>query len=623
MMKSLRLFSAFLVLAGVLPLSSLARSADVPDPLVIEQENLLRREAETKIQEEILNRILGEGLATALVNVEITLQSQRQDSATSEGKVEDRKGLGDQDFILPWVPAPKSVNKANEVPKDAKMESASGGSASATVRQSVTRFDVTIIHDESVGEDKLKLVEDTIRSAYVRFQQVLRILFKPTRFAKFEMKQKIKEGFWDFLKPQYLLPGLIALLLLFFLFGPLWQFLRAILKAVTARKGADMSSDSTLRMENLGDKNKDDKEKEDEDGEGDSAGGGAGALTNQQEENKYLPFAYIDEKNLKRLIYLVRKEPPDVIALVASYLKPELVREVLVNLPAELQAKVAMHMAMVKQMTEEEVRSIDLDIKKKIDFLVGGLHSFLEVLNRVDYKTRDNILEYLKNERPHLYEKIRRHILTFEDLPNVPDQAVQVVVRELRAENLAKALRDAPPEITEKFFKNMSKGASALLKEEMDFVRSVTQELVDEERQKILDTIRRLEAEGKIAVGEKVADDFLEWEDMDVISRVSTTSSRRAAPAAPDGVQEYVRAGSDLYAAQNYEDAAAYFQYASQLDPDSSEIRQYLGNCYYALGRTQDALAAFEQAFALNPGNADLGRWLEEFRAGIGTSARA
>jgi hypothetical protein len=358
MMKSLRLFSAFLVLAGVLPLSSLARSADVPDPLVIEQENLLRREAETKIQEEILNRILGEGLATALVNVEITLQSQRQDSATSEGKVEDRKGLGDQDFILPWVPAPKSVNKANEVPKDAKMESASGGSASATVRQSVTRFDVTIIHDESVGEDKLKLVEDTIRSAYVRFQQVLRILFKPTRFAKFEMKQKIKEGFWDFLKPQYLLPGLIALLLLFFLFGPLWQFLRAILKAVTARKGADMSSDSTLRMENLGDKNKDDKEKEDEDGEGDSAGGGAGALTNQQEENKYLPFAYIDEKNLKRLIYLVRKEPPDVIALVASYLKPELVREVLVNLPAELQAKVAMHMAMVKQMTEEEVRSI-------------------------------------------------------------------------------------------------------------------------------------------------------------------------------------------------------------------------------------------------------------------------
>jgi len=184
-----------------------------PDAGIIDQENLIRREAEDKIQKDILDRILGEGRASVLVNVEVSLETENRESGTSEGKVEDRKGLGDQDYILPWVPAQKSVSKNNEVAKDAKMESASGEIASSAVRQLVRRFDVTVIHDENVGKQQLDLVDGSIRSAYDRYEKVMRVIYKSTRFAKYEMKVKIREGFWDFLKPQYLLPGLIALLL--------------------------------------------------------------------------------------------------------------------------------------------------------------------------------------------------------------------------------------------------------------------------------------------------------------------------------------------------------------------------------------------------------------------------
>lgn len=588
--------------------------ADVPNQAVLEQENLIRREAEKKIQEEILNRILGGDRATVLVNVEVTLESEKKDSATSEGKVDDRKMLGDQDFILPWVPAPKTVNKANEVPKDAKMESASGELASATIRQSVTRFDVTIIHDDSVGTGQLKMVDEAVRSAYVRYEKVIKVLFKPTKFAKFEVSEKIREGFWDFLKPQYLLPGLIALLLLFFLFGPLWQFLRALLKAMTSRKGTDIFSDSNLRGE---EQNQSQGEKTPEEEFAEELA----AKKRKEEMERYIPFSYIDEKNIKRLIYLVRQEPPEMIALVISYLKPEFVKQILVALPPGLQAKVAMHMAMVKQMTQAEIMAYDKEIKEKVEFLVGGLHSLLKVLDELDHKTRDNILEYLKNERPHLYEKVRRHIVLFEDLVNFPDQAIQLLVRELKAESLAQALREADPAIADKIFGNMSKGATALLKEEMEFSRPLPMEMVEEERNRIVATAKRLEAEERISFRERLPEDFLDYEDLDFVSQFQSgikAKTEAAAPAADAARQaETIDAAVRLYGEQRYAEALTYFQSAAQADPQSPEIQQYLGNIFYALGRTPEALAAFERVSALSPADEEFRRWLEQFRASL------
>jgi flagellar motor switch protein FliG len=602
--------------------------SDVPDPLVLEQENLIRREAEEKIQKEILNRILGEGRATVLVNVEVALESERKDSATSQGKVEDKKGLGDQDYILPWVPAPRTVNKANEVPKDAQIETASGEIASAAVRQTVKRFDVTVIHDDSVNAAALELVRDAISSAYVRFEKVLNVVFKKTQFAKYEVSEKIKEGFWDFLKPQYLLPGVIALLLFLFMFGPLLQFLRALLKAMTAPR--QLSQETKMNAEG---KNKEELDEESKrEGEGALSAEEAAALKAQEEQmQKFVPFSYIDEKNIQRLIYLVSREAPETIAIVVSYLKPEHVKQVLTPLSPELQAKIAMHMAAVKQTSEAEVRALDKEIKEKIDYVVGGLHSLLKVLDDVDFKIRDNIMEYLKNQRPQLYEKVRRHVLMFEDLVNFSDAALQLVVRELRAETLARAMRDVSPALAEKIFNNMSKGAAALLKEEMEYSRPLSPDQMEEERQKIMAIVRKLEADGKINVREKVSEDYLDLDDIQFISGFQNSlSSSGPKPAAwagaaaaedPALAQQYVAAGAQFYAEGKYGDAQAYFEYAARLAPSSFEAQQYLGSAHYAQGRTAEALACFEKALALNPDDEALRQWVAQFRAAAAASA--
>ena len=158
-------------------------------------------------------------------------------------------------------------------------------------------------------------------------------------------------------------------------------------------------------------------------------------------------------KNLKGLAYLLRKEEPWITTLVISYLKPEFAKEVFASMPPELQARVAVETATIRQTSLEQVMSIDEYVKKKIDFVLGGLENLLKILNEADKATRENILDYLRNEKPQLYERVREEVVLFEDILKFPDAAIQGIVREVGTESLSRAMRGAPPDILEQILR--------------------------------------------------------------------------------------------------------------------------------------------------------------------------
>jgi flagellar motor switch protein FliG len=73
-------------------------------------------------------------------------------------------------------------------------------------------------------------------------------------------------------------------------------------------------------------------------------------------------------------------------------------------------------------------------------------------------------------------------------------------LREVDTQDLAKALKGVDAEVQEKIFRNMSKRASALLREDMDFMGPIRLRDVEEAQQKIVNIIRKLEEAGDIVV---------------------------------------------------------------------------------------------------------------------------
>ncbi|MDD5656490.1 MAG: FliG C-terminal domain-containing protein [Elusimicrobia bacterium] len=655
--------SLWLVCAWALAVPGARAGVASPDIGLLQEQNRVKKDSEEKIQRDVLDPILGKGNAVVFVDVEMELKLEKEESTRSGmGLVEkyhekqgmQAKGGLQTTYVLPGIPKPKTITAQQgppERPESAQAQQAQQVKGIQEERFSIKpvfkKLGVTVIHDELVLKTtaQVDLVRARIVDAMSQYSLAPdQVSFRPTVFHR----EGDKRWVWtdDLKHPEVYIPllfALLALLLLMFLFGPLARFFRQYVAALREKPAAEVDIDTKIESPD----GKGGESPLDQEGRLD--------ITMQQkppeppppppEEDeamkKFEPFAYINEDNIKRLVYLfiLRKEEPWVIATVLSYLRPDYARMVLTSLPVDMQAKLALEALTVRQVTREQVQAIDADVKENVDFVVGGMERLTAMLNEADTATRNNILGYLKNEKPLIFDKVRKHLMLFEDVVDFPDREMQTVVRELKTEAMARALQGAPPEIINKFLTNMSAGAAALLKESMEYAKDLAPAQIDEERAKIMEVVKVLEKEGKIMVRERAEEgiDLVEGmqEELSAMQRrqerfsaarrkADESAPAKAAPAAEPAVsdaaaqaQSYFSAGVSYFGSGQAEASIPYFEYALSLDPSLASAHQYLGNVFYQLGRTAEALRHFEALLSLNP-DPQVRAWVESLKSQVG-----
>ncbi|HIP92388.1 MAG TPA: flagellar motor switch protein FliG [Thermotoga sp.] len=219
------------------------------------------------------------------------------------------------------------------------------------------------------------------------------------------------------------------------------------------------------------------------------------------------PFDFIKTADPVQIVNFLQNEHPQTVALVLSYLEPDLAAQVLGSLPEDLQAEVLKRIALLERASPDIVREIERNLEKKLSGFVGqsfskvgGIDTAAEIMNNVDRATERSIMEKLAADNPELAEEIRRRMFVFEDILKLDDRSVQLVLREVDTKDLAVALKGASDELKEKIFRNMSKRAAQLLKDEMEYMGPVRVKDVEEAQQKIISVIRRLEEAGEIVI---------------------------------------------------------------------------------------------------------------------------
>ena len=100
-------------------------------------------------------------------------------------------------------------------------------------------------------------------------------------------------------------------------------------------------------------------------------------------------------------------------------------------------------------------------------------------------------------------------MFVFEDISLVDDRGMQTLLNEVPNDKLTVALKTAPEEIKEKVFKNISKRAADLLREDLNAMPPVRLSDVEAAQQEIVNVAKRLEAEGKIVISRGGGEDAL------------------------------------------------------------------------------------------------------------------
>jgi flagellar motor switch protein FliG len=197
-------------------------------------------------------------------------------------------------------------------------------------------------------------------------------------------------------------------------------------------------------------------------------------------------------------------------------LEPQKASNILGSLPHEVQSDVARRIATMDRTSPEVLREVERVLEKKLSTLsnedftaAGGVENIVEILNLVDRTTEKTIIESLEEEDAELAEEIKKRMFVFEDIVLLDNQAIQKVLREVDTNDLAKALRGVEAEVQDKIFRNMSKRAAALLKEEMEYMGPIRLKDVEEVQQKIVASIRKLEEQGEIVVARGGEDEMV------------------------------------------------------------------------------------------------------------------
>lgn len=219
------------------------------------------------------------------------------------------------------------------------------------------------------------------------------------------------------------------------------------------------------------------------------------------------PFDFIRRTDPSHLLNFIQGEHPQTIALILAYLDPQKAAAILAELPHNIQADVARRIAEMKRTSPDVLREVERVLERKLSTLAsedftqaGGIDTIVEILNNVDRGTEKIIIEALEEEDPELAEEIKKRMFVFEDIVLLDDRSIQKVLREVDTQELAKALKGVDAEVQEKIFRNMSKRAASLLREDMDFMGPIRLRDVEESQQKIVNIIRKLEDAGDIVV---------------------------------------------------------------------------------------------------------------------------
>ncbi|MFL5909332.1 MAG: flagellar motor switch protein FliG [Gaiellaceae bacterium] len=226
------------------------------------------------------------------------------------------------------------------------------------------------------------------------------------------------------------------------------------------------------------------------------------------------PFEFLRRTPPEQIAAFLASESPQTIALVVANLHQGLAAQVLSQLPADEQAKVAMRIATMSETSPEVIKDVEQVLRQKLSNVIsqeyaasGGVGPLADILNHADRSTERNVLDKLSELDAELAEEIRMLLFVFEDVVKLDDRALQLVLKEVDQKDLALALRGTSDEVKEKVTHNMSQRGAEMLLEEMEYQPPQRRSVVEEAQGRIVATIRRLEDAGALVIGRADEDD--------------------------------------------------------------------------------------------------------------------
>jgi flagellar motor switch protein FliG len=204
---------------------------------------------------------------------------------------------------------------------------------------------------------------------------------------------------------------------------------------------------------------------------------------------------------------VIKNEHPQIVATILAHLPSQQAADVLKRFEQKEQAEIAVRIARLDEVPETALQELDALVERQTKEAtalktarLGGIKVAADMINLLGASGQTAVIEAIQGQDDALGAEIKDALFVFENLLKVDDRGMQSILREVQADVLSTALRGADDEIKDRVFKNMSKRAVEILKDDMATKGPVRLSDVEAAQKEILAVALRLAEEGTITL---------------------------------------------------------------------------------------------------------------------------
>ena len=213
---------------------------------------------------------------------------------------------------------------------------------------------------------------------------------------------------------------------------------------------------------------------------------------------------------------VIRYEHPQIQAIVVAYLDPDQAAEVLSHFDHKVRLDIVLRVSSLNTVQPSALKELNLILEKQFAgnsnatrTTMGGVKRAADIMNYLDSSIEGQLMDSIREVDEDLSGQIEDLMFVFDNLADVDDRGIQALLREVSSDVLVLALKGSDEAIREKIFRNMSKRAAELLRDDLEAKGPVRVSEVEGAQKEILTIARRMAESGEIVLGGKGGEEMI------------------------------------------------------------------------------------------------------------------
>lgn len=237
-----------------------------------------------------------------------------------------------------------------------------------------------------------------------------------------------------------------------------------------------------------------------------------GELTYRQKKTQKIPFYdVLCDMQTQTLARYIGAEHPQFAAAILALLPPELAGKVIGLFSSKQRSETIRRISSLKSIDDEMLRHINdwvteivnqhfVDAKGVDDAEIGGVDPVVDIISSLSGKLESKALEEIKEIDPNLSKQIDQKMIYFEDLPNLANEDIARLIREIPRQTLAISLKGSTEKVIESFYSNMSERQKTQIDFEVKSLPPLRVSEIEEKQKEVVKIARALEKQKLIVI---------------------------------------------------------------------------------------------------------------------------